>query len=221
MRRSRLLLGGGLVAVLVAGALLAPDAALRRLAWLAADPLRFGLALFAVALVRPFVAWPTTLLAVGAGFGYGVVGLPYALALITLTSVPTFLLARRFGRTSWVADRGERVVREAGGLRSVVASRLFPAPSDVASTAAGVSGVSLGTFVVGTAVGELPWAVVGVLAGASLESLSGASLDAVDLRVAAAAGLLGVLLLAGPVYRALAAGSGVPGGTVDADADAE
>jgi uncharacterized membrane protein YdjX (TVP38/TMEM64 family) len=205
MRRSRLLLGLVVLAVLGGAALVAPERALRRLAWLAADPLRFAVALFAVALLRPLVAWPTTLLAVAAGYGYGLVGLPYALALITFTSAPPFVVASRLGRESWIASQGERLVHEAGDLRSVVASRLLPAPSDVVSVAAGVSGVSLPAFVVGTTIGELPWAVVGVLAGASLESLSTASLAAVDLRLVVAAGLTAVLLLAGPVYRAFVA----------------
>jgi uncharacterized membrane protein YdjX (TVP38/TMEM64 family) len=201
MRRSRFLFGLLVLGVLAAAVLVAPGPVLRWLTWLAADPLRFGLALFAVALVRPLVAWPTTLLAVGAGYGYGFVGIPYALALITLTSVPPFLVARRFGRESWAASAGERVVREAGDLRSVVASRLLPAPSDVVSVAAGVSGVSLSTFVVGTTLGELPWALVGVLAGSSLDSLSNATFGMVDWRLVAACALAAVLLLVNPLYR--------------------
>jgi uncharacterized membrane protein YdjX (TVP38/TMEM64 family) len=216
MRRSRLLLGLVVLAVLGGAALVAPERALRRLAWLAADPLRFAVALFAVALLRPLVAWPTTLLAVAAGYGYGLVGLPYALALITFTSAPPFVVASRLGRESWIASQGERLVHEAGDLRSVVASRLLPAPSDVVSVAAGVSGVSLPAFVVGTAVGELPWAVAGVLAGASLGSLADVSLADADLRFVAGAGLLAVLLLAGPVYRAFVVHEQRPPG-VDAD----
>jgi uncharacterized membrane protein YdjX (TVP38/TMEM64 family) len=205
MRRSRVGVGLAFVAVLVAAVLVAPDVALRWLSWVVADPLRFGVALLLVAVLRPLVAWPTTLLAVAAGYGYGLVGLPYAVALITLTSVPPFVLARRVGGESWVAAQGGRVVTEAGDLRSVVASRLLPAPSDVVSVAAGVSGVSLPAFVVGTAVGELPWAVVGVVAGASLDSLADASLGTVDLRLVAAMGLAAAALLAGPVYRAFVA----------------
>jgi uncharacterized membrane protein YdjX (TVP38/TMEM64 family) len=216
MRRSRLVFGLAILAVIAAAVLVAPGPALRWLAWLAADPLRFGLALFVVACLRPLVAWPTTLLAVAAGYGYGLVGGPYALALITFTSVPPFLFARRLGRESWVATAGERVVYEAGDLRSVVASRLLPAPSDVVSVAAGVSGVSLRTFLLGTAVGELPWMVVGILAGSSLDSLTEASLGAVDWRLVAACGLAAVLLLAGPVYR-VAFGREQPVPDVDAE----
>jgi uncharacterized membrane protein YdjX (TVP38/TMEM64 family) len=217
MRRSRLLAGGLLLVVLVGALAVAPRTALRGLTWVAADPLRFGVALLVVALVRPLVAWPTTLLAVAVGYGYGVVGLPYALALITLTSVPPFVVARRFGRESWVAAQGERVVHEAGDLRSVIGSRLLPAPSDVVSVAAGVSGVSLPAFVVGTTIGELPWAVVGVLAGSSLDSLSNATLDAVDVRLVAAAALAAVLLLASPVYRAFIERADDPIPGVDAE----
>jgi uncharacterized membrane protein YdjX (TVP38/TMEM64 family) len=216
MRRSRLVFGGAVLAVLVGALVVDPGPILERLAWLAADPVRFGVALLLVAALRPLVAWPTTLLAVAAGYGYGVVGLPYALALIVSTSVPPFVVARRFGRESLVAHAGARVVREAGDLRSVVASRLLPAPSDVVSAAAGVSGVSLPAFVVGTAVGELPWAVAGVLAGASLGSLADVSLADADLRFVAGAGLLAALLLAGPVYRAFVAHEQRPPG-VDAD----
>ncbi|AUV82668.1 TVP38/TMEM64 family protein [Salinigranum rubrum] len=216
MRRSRFLFGLLVLGVLAAAVLVAPGPALRWLTWLAADPIRFGLALFVVALARPLVAWPTTLLAVGAGYGYGFVGVPYALALIVLTSVPPFLVARRFGRESRAASAGERVVREAGDLRSVVASRLLPAPSDVVSVAAGVSGVSLSTFALGTAIGELPWALVGVLAGSSLDTLTEASLAAVDWRLVAACALASVLLLAGPLYR-VAVGREDPVVGVDAE----
>jgi uncharacterized membrane protein YdjX (TVP38/TMEM64 family) len=201
MRRSRLGIGLALLGVGAAAVLVAPDVALQWLGWVVSDPVRFGVVLLLVALLRPVVAWPTTLLAVAAGYGYGLVGLPYALALITLTSVPPFVVARRYGRDSWAASAGERVVHEAGDLRSVVASRLLPAPSDVVSVAAGVSGVSLPTFVLGTTIGELPWAVVGILAGSSLDSLSSATLGAVDWRLVAACGLAAVLLLAGPLYR--------------------
>ena len=217
MRRSRFVLGGALLAVVVAAALVAPSRVLGRLAWFAADPLRFAVALLLVAALRPLVAWPTTLLAVAAGYGYGLAGLPYALALIVATSVPPFVVARRFGRESWVAGASERVVYEAGDLRSVVASRLLPAPSDVVSAVAGVSGVSLRVFVLGTAVGELPWAVAGVLAGSSLGSLSAASLGAVDVRLVAAAALVAVLLLAGPVYRAFFERAAEPAPGVDAE----
>lgn len=198
---SRVAVGVTLVVVAAAAALLSPDAVLSRAAWVAADPVRLVVALLALAVVRPLVAWPTTLLALVAGFGFGLPGLPFAIALIVLTSVPPFLFARRYGRTGRLAAAGESFVERTGDLRSVVFSRLVPAPSDVVSVAAGVAGVRLRPFVVGTAVGETPWAVAGVLAGASAETLATGDLTgAVDVRLAVAAAVAAALLLAPTAY---------------------
>ncbi|GAB7095828.1 VTT domain-containing protein [Halolamina litorea] len=202
-RRSRLLVGVGLLLVVAVGAFLtSPQWLLSRLDWLAADPLRFGAALVALALVRPFLAWPTTLLAVVAGYGWGFRGLPVALALIALTSVPPFLLARRSADGGRLATAGARAVDATGDLRGVIVSRLLPAPSDVVSVGAGLSGVPLRAFVVGTAIGELPWAVAGVVAGRSIDRVLREGLGSViQPELIAAAGLAALLLLAGPAYR--------------------
>jgi uncharacterized membrane protein YdjX (TVP38/TMEM64 family) len=206
MDRSRLrkrVVVGAAVAVVAAGALLAsPDAVLSRAAWLVADPIRLLVAAAVLAVVRPLLAWPTTLLAVLLGYGLGFVGVLPALALVTLTSVPPFLLARRYGRGGSVADAGEAFVDRAGGVRSVVASRLVPAPSDVVSIAAGMAGVGLPTFLLGTAVGEVPWVLAGVLAGASAERLTAGDVaGAADLRVVVAAAAVAALILGPTVYR--------------------
>ncbi|WP_373190145.1 TVP38/TMEM64 family protein [Halolamina sp.] len=202
-RRTRFVLGLGLLLVLVTSTLLtSPAWLLARLDWLAADPVRFVAILLTLALVRPLLAWPTTLLAVVVGYGWGVRGLPFALALIVLTSVPPFLLAQRSAGGGRLATAGARAVDVAGDLRSVVISRLIPAPSDVVSAGAGLSGVPLRAFVVGTALGELPWAFAGVVAGESIETVVAEGLGAVvSLQLAAASAVVAVLLLAGPVYR--------------------
>jgi uncharacterized membrane protein YdjX (TVP38/TMEM64 family) len=204
-RRVRLAAGSAVVAaVALGGWLVAPGYVLSRLAWLATDPLRFALALCALAVVRPLFAWPTTLIALAAGYGLGLAGVPLALALIVLTSVPSYALARAARGESRVATAGERLAATTGEVRAVTASRLVPAPSDVVSVAAGVADVSLGAFLLGTAIGELPWAVAGVLAGSSLPSLAAGSLSAAfDRRLVVAAALFGVLVLAGPAYRHL------------------
>lgn len=189
--------------VAVAAALVAsPAAALEWIDRLAGNPLQFGLALFALALVRPFLAWPTTLLAVAAGYGYGWWGLPIGLGLMVTTSVPPYLLADRFDGGRFAAA-GERFVAAAGGLRGLVSVRLLPAPSDVVSIEAGLAGVPLRTYLLGTAVGETPWTVVGVLAGLSLGSLAEGSGLSFDLRLVAAVALLGLLALAEPAYEYL------------------
>lgn len=194
--------GGVLAVVLLAAAVTSPDAVLRRLAWATADPARFVAAAVCLALVRPLLAWPTTILAVVVGYAVGVVGVPFALALVVLTSVPPFLFARRVGRGGRVAAAGEAFVERTGDVRSVVASRLVPAPSDVVSVAAGVSGVRLRSFVAGTAVGETPWVLAGVIAGASAETLAAGDVaGAVDARLVVATAFAAAVLVAPSLYE--------------------
>ncbi|MGZ0746558.1 TVP38/TMEM64 family protein [Haloparvum sp. AD34] len=210
--KRRLLAGGFVLAVVALGAwLTSPATALARLEWLAADPLRFGLALLVVAAVRPFLAWPTTALAVAVGYGYGWVGVPFAVLLVTLTALPPYALARKGRRGGRVARAGERVVGVAGDTRTVVASRLLPTPSDAMSVGAGVASVPLRPFLVGTAIGELPWVVAGVAVGVSTDRLLAGDLSVVDpvLIVGMLAGA--VLLLAGPCYRAYQSRESAPG----------
>ncbi|RDZ44364.1 TVP38/TMEM64 family protein [Haloferax sp. Atlit-10N] len=202
MPRPRLAAGLALAAV-VAGLLFAsPDAVIARAAWVAADPVRLVAVVSALALVRPLLAWPTTLLALVVGYGLGPVGAPFALALIVLTSVPPFLFARRYRGTTRLADVGERTVEQTGSVKGVAASRLLPVPSDVVSVAAGVANVRLGAFALGTAVGELPWAVAGVIAGASVETLTTESLAAaVRPEFVVLAAVAGVSMLVPTAYR--------------------
>lgn len=200
-RRRAAGIGVVLAAVAVAATVTSPDVVLERLTWLAAEPVRYGLACLALAAVRPLVAWPVTLLAVAAGFGYGPGGIPIGLGLMVLTSVPPYLFARRVGGDGRVADVGERIAGATGGTRIVVVSRFLPTPSDAVSAAAGVAGIGPRPFVVGTVVGEAPWAVAGTLAGASLPSLVRGSVS-FDPLLLVAATLSALLLLVGPVYRA-------------------
>lgn len=179
-RRTRLaagiLLAGAIVA---AAAFTSPEVVLERLTWLTADPVRLAGALLALTVVRPFLAWPTTLLALLVGYGYGLVGIPIALALLVLTGFPPYLLAR-YGRAGGpVSAAGERVVDATGGVRAIVISRLLPTPSDAVSVAAGLAGVAAGPFALGTAIGELPWAIAGVLVGDAADRVVADGLDAV------------------------------------------
>ena len=204
-RRHRAAVGiAALLVVAVGATLTSPRWLLARLDWLAADPVRFAAALLLLALVRPVLAWPTTLIAVAVGYGWGLRGLPVALVLIALTSAPPFLLARRSADGGRFATASARAVDATGDLRGVIASRLLPAPSDVVSVGIGLSGVPLRVFLVGTAVGELPWAFAGVVAGDSIDRLLREGLGSViDPRLAIAAGIVALLLLAGPAYRHL------------------
>ncbi|MFC4553083.1 MULTISPECIES: TVP38/TMEM64 family protein [Halorussus] len=203
--------GLALLAVVAAASLLAsPDFLLGTVRAVADRPFVFGALLAGVYLVRPLLAWPTTLVAVVAGYGYGpTVGFPVALAGTTASALLPFLFARRFGSgtgpVARLAATGERFFAATGDLRGMVASRLAPAPSDPVSAAAGLSGVSTPAFVAGTALGEVPWTVAAVLAGSSLENLTVSGLDAVGWELIAAAGAVAVALLVGPAYRAMTA----------------
>ncbi|UPW00949.1 VTT domain-containing protein [Halorussus gelatinilyticus] len=211
--------GLAVLAVVVAGSLLAgPDHLFAVARNLADRPVVFGALLVGVYLVRPLFAWPTTLVAILAGYAYGPVwGFPVALAGTTASALLPFLAARyvgagsgtRTGRgsglVSRLGDSGERFFDATGDLRGMVASRLAPAPSDPVSAAAGLSGVSPGAFVAGTALGEVPWTAAAVLAGSSLDHLSTAGLTAINWELLAAGGAVAVALLAGPAYRAVSA----------------
>ena len=200
--RRQVAAGAAVAAVAAGGLLTSPDAVFARATWLVGDPVRLVAAAVVFAAVRPLVAWPTTLLAVFLGYGLGLAGVPIALVLVALTSVPPFLLARRLGGDGEVAAAGAAFVERTGGVRSVVASRLVPAPSDVVSVAAGVAGVRLPAFLVGTAIGEIPWVLAGTLVGISAETLTaGAVANAADPRLIAAAGTAAALLLAPTAYE--------------------
>ena len=223
MNRRTGLVGYALAGVAVAAVaaiawVVSSDAVLGPLTWLADDPLRFGAALLALTAVRPLLAWPTTLLAVVAGFGYGWAGLPVAVAAMVATALPPYWLARggrvRVRERSRIADRlcgaGERLAETTGGVRTVTATRLLPVPSDAVSVAAGGSGVRLRSLLVGTALGELPWAVVGVAIGVSVTRLAGGGVASVDPTALVAMAGVGALLLAGPLYRTFLRDSSSP-----------
>ncbi|MGM0448486.1 MAG: VTT domain-containing protein [Methanobacteriota archaeon] len=217
----RYAVAGLAVAALAAlGLAVSPEVALSRLRWLAGDPLRFGVAAVALAAVRPLLAWPTTLLAVAVGFGYGWGGTPFALALVVGTALPPYALART-GRlrlredaeveetevevSSGVADRfcraGERFAAESGSVRAVAGTRLLPLPSDAVTVGAAAADVRTRPFLVGTALGELPWVLSGVAVGVSLDRLAAADGSLVDPTVILGMAAVGALVLAGPLYR--------------------
>ncbi|WP_096396017.1 VTT domain-containing protein [Halorubrum trapanicum] len=212
----RYAVAGAVVAALAALALaVSPEAALSRLRWLATDPLRFGVAVVALAAVRPLLAWPTTLLAVAVGFGYGWVGTPLALALVVGTALPPYALARAGrlrlddgpepGAEPGVAARfcraGERFAAESGSVRAVAGTRLLPLPSDAVTVGAAAAGVGMRSFLAGTALGELPWVLSGVAVGVSLDRLAASGGSLVDPTVVLGTAAVGALVLAGPLYR--------------------
>lgn len=159
-------------------------------------------------LVRPFFLWPLSVFSVFVGY---LVGFPLGVAPVLLgtliTCLPPFLLAdyvrddTPYGER--VAAAGETFVDATGELRSVVATRLSPAPADAVSYGAGVAGVSTGAFAVGTLVGELPWAVFYVLLGESLRTFSAAAIGGVDVRLLLGAAGVALVLVGRPLYEFL------------------
>jgi len=189
--------------VLAAALLASPDRAVTQLHALAARPLLFAPALLAAYLLRPLVAWPISALSILLGFLYGPVAIPVALLGAVVTCTPAYLLARRTGNRGLLAragDSGQRFFAATGDIRGLTGLRLMPLPPDPVSYGAGLSGLSPGRFVLGTALGEFPWVVAAVLLGASLERLTVAGVGGgFPLVVGLAA--LAVLVLGGPLYR--------------------
>ncbi|WP_435333511.1 TVP38/TMEM64 family protein [Haloarchaeobius sp. TZWWS8] len=220
--RRRAALGVLVVVAVVATSLFTSTAAVfARVEAVSNDPWLFGACLFVLYLCRPFLAWPTTLLAVAVGYGYGVLlGVPLGLAGAALTSVPVFAAARWVdgpddaGRllagvpaVDGVRSSVEGYFDSAGDFRGVTAARLAPIPADAVTATAAVSGVRLSTFLAATVVGELPWTVAAVVVGSSASTLSASGLGAVGLPLAVAMVVSSGVLLAGPAYERFAGSS--------------
>jgi uncharacterized membrane protein YdjX (TVP38/TMEM64 family) len=220
--RVRATVGGLLLAVVLTASLLtSPGAVLSRVEALAADPVLFGLAVCVLYIVRPFVAWPTTLVAVVVGYGYGVaLGLPIGLVGAVVTSMPPFAVARWvdgdepsepslavFPGVERFRSTAERYFDAAGDFRGVTAARLAPIPADAVTCTAAISGVSMRTFVAATLVGELPWTIAAVVVGRSANTLTTRGLGAVSLPFVVVLVVAAGLLLVGPAYETMAQSS--------------
>ncbi len=94
--RTRALAGAAVASgTVAAGVLVSPSTIVGTVDAVAADPFLFGLLVAGLYLVRPFLAWPTTPLAVVVGYGFGVaVGVPVALVGVVVTVLPVFVAAR-------------------------------------------------------------------------------------------------------------------------------
>ncbi|MFD1646431.1 TVP38/TMEM64 family protein [Haloarchaeobius litoreus] len=213
----RALAGAVVACVVVASLLTSPETALEHLATIANDPVAFAAVLVGLYIVRPFLAWPATLLAVVVGYGYGVaLGVPVALAFVVGTSLIPFYATRWFdGGTLEPTDtpdepdgglRGhvERYFGATGHVRGVTAARLVPIPADIVSCTAAVSGVPTSAFVAGTLLGELPWTLAAVVVGSSAKELSTGGLGSVGLPLGVVTVAAAMVLLAGPAYRSYA-----------------
>lgn len=196
----------GLVALAgLAAVFLSPARVVGELEHLATHPLQFGLALAIVYLLRPFLFWPVSSIAVLLGYLYApAVAIPIALVGAGLTGLPPFALARYADSDAGIfrvfAEPARDLVDAVGEVRGVIGGRLSPVPGDVVSYAAGLSDVSLAAFLIGTVIGEIPWALVAVVAGNSMRTLTVSGFRPDPLVLLGIAGLA-VLVLGRPLYR--------------------
>ena len=207
-RLSRRRIVGGLVVLSVVGGatFVSPRMAIEQVRAVADDPVVFGAVLLGLYLVRPLFAWPTTILSVAVGYGYGFLGIPFALAGIALTTIPPFLAVRWFDRgvdAGRVSEASERFFATTGDFRGVVAARIAPIPADVATCAAGFGDVRLRTVIAGTVVGEIPWTVVAIAVGTSADRLAAGRMESIGLPVTLAMLAVAGILLASPVRQLL------------------
>lgn len=206
LSRRRLAMGFLLSLIAAAFFLRSPDAVLDAVTRTLSSPW-FPVVLVGLYLTRPFLGWPITLVSALVGFRYGLaVGIPVALAGCVFTSLPAFVAGRRLptdGRIlGLVGARSEQYFSTTGGLRGLIAARLAPTPAEPVSAAAGIGGLSLTTFALGTLVGELPWTIAAVGLGAGLQTFDPARIS-VDWRLGLLAGLAGLVLVARPAYDAV------------------
>jgi len=165
----------------------------------------FPVFLLVAYLGRGLLAWPITVLSALVGFKYGLlVGVPVALAGAALSTFVPYAAVRYFdfdgGVLGWAADESDKFFHATGDLRGMVAARVAPVPAEATSLAAGAAHVKPTTFVVGTLLGELPWAVAAVLIGHSMHQLALSEVEYSPWLLAGTAAAT-LLLLAGPTFK--------------------
>ena len=198
---------GVVLAVIVAGGLLvSPAAVVQRFGALLDSPY-FPLVLLGLYLVRSLIAWPITAVAVLVGFKYGLaLGVPIALAGAVVSTYVPYAITRYTEFESNILERAERIADHffdaTGDLRGVVTARIAPVPAQATSVAAGAAPVHTREYLLGTAIGEIPWAVAAVTIGASLHRLT---VDSVSFSPWLIVGTVAAtaVLLAGPAYTLL------------------
>ena len=163
------------------------------------DPRAPFLLLF-IYLVRPLFLLPVSLLTVAVGLLFGAFwGTVYALIAGLLTAAVAYWLGLLFGRGSPnTAQAGWLARLKQYPFETVLLCRFLAVPGDLVNYAAGYLKISFAAFMAATAIGGSPGLLIGVLAGASLTSLSERSTRfTLDWRYLLASGLLLLLSLGG------------------------
>ncbi len=156
--------------------------------------------LLLIYLVRPLFLLPVSLLTVAVGLLFGAFwGTVYATLAALLTAAVAYWLGRLFGRGLPDTTRAGWLGRlEQYPFETVLLCRFFAVPGDLVNYAAGYLKVGFLAFLGATAIGGSPGLLVGVLAGASLTSLSERSTRfTLDWRYLLASAILLVFSLVG------------------------
>jgi uncharacterized membrane protein YdjX (TVP38/TMEM64 family) len=202
--RARARLRLGIIVAIASGAMaftalvvVGPEAIADRIG----EPSPATAALFVVVATAMFLlTLPIALIAGTAGLIFGLVpGLPLTLAALLLGSATAWTISRRIGAEAVEAMENERV-RAARiwvarrGMPAVILLRLSPIPSGLVNYSSGLSGIGLGTFLTGTAIGLFPRCFAYVTLGGSLEDLGSPTMIAAVAMIA--------VLAAGGAYAA-------------------
>lgn len=168
---------------------------------LSGSPYSF-LLLLAIYIIRPVLLLPITLLTVFAGFLYGAFwGTLYSLIASLLSASIAYFIGR-FLRGDKIKLQGNWLERlRERSFETVLTSRLIFLPGDLVNYACGFLKISFTAFLLATALGGLPGLLVGVFAGASLETFSADGFRLNPWYIVASLVLLVVSLLVSRVLR--------------------
>lgn len=169
-----IVLGLLLVVAVAVGAMVEPPRADLLRGWLEqTGPAAWALIVLGLALTL-LTPVPRSVLSALVG---AVAGFPAGMVVVvlagTLGGLAGYGVSRSLGRRPLSRLLGERVRRleawsDRRGFLAVLAARVSPIPFMLVSYAAGLSGVRLGSYMLGTAVGVLPGSVLYVGVGASM-----------------------------------------------------
>ncbi len=205
--KRRILITIGILAAIAVAVLLAPDRWESLLAvaeWAEAEP-HLAWPVFLIAFVAAVVMmFPGWLFMVVGGYLFGMLigGLLSFIANLA-GSVVAFFLAKTYAR-HWVEAKLATSPRfqdfdaavERNGFGTILFARLALLPNNLLNYASGLTGMRLGDFVFGTALGSLPILIANVLIGASTMDLFTTMADG-ELEAARPPGKLLVAIIAG------------------------
>lgn len=191
------------VSVVGAGFILSPATVIERVQTVLHSPW-FPAVLLGLYLLRPFLGWPITALSVLVGYQYGILaGVPIAIVGAVGSTLIPYTGMRYFEFDSGILEWAtEEFFSATGDFRGMIAARIAPVPAEATSLAAGAAEVRPLTFVLGTAIGEIPWAIAAVTIGHSMYRLTLSEVSFSPWLIAATA-IAAVVLVAGPAYRLL------------------